>query len=148
MEQAYPATVERVFSEFADSAARAKWSAPLTETLVYDKADFREGGHDVFRCGPPNDLRFSGETSYHLIVPRKCVVSTETLSEGGRRLAIALNTMDFETVGAVAILRVTIRLVSFAGPGMAGGYESGNREALDGLSRHLAASGSDNERIG
>ena len=89
MEHAYPATVERIFSDFADPAARAKWSAPLNDTLVYDKADFREGGSDVFRCGPPNDLRFRGETTWQVIVPCKCVVATETLSEGGQRLAVA-----------------------------------------------------------
>jgi uncharacterized protein YndB with AHSA1/START domain len=119
MEHAYPATVVRVFSEFADPATRAKWSAPRNDTLVYDKADFREGGGDVFRCGPPNDLRFRGETAYQVIVPGKCVISTETLSEGGQRLAVALNTMDFEATGAGAMLRVTIQLVSFVGPGMA-----------------------------
>jgi hypothetical protein len=38
------------------------------DTLVYDKTDVREGGCDVFHCGPPNDLRFRGETTYQVIV--------------------------------------------------------------------------------
>jgi uncharacterized protein YndB with AHSA1/START domain len=58
LEHSYGAPVERVFSEFADPATRARWSAPTGDTLVYDTAEFREGGGDVFRCGPPNDLRF------------------------------------------------------------------------------------------
>jgi uncharacterized protein YndB with AHSA1/START domain len=136
----FAASVERVFAEFADPTARAKWSAPLNDTLIYDKADFREGGCDVFRCGPPNDLRFRGETTYQVIVPNQCVISTETLVEGGKRLAVALNTLEFESTGAGATLKVTVQIVSFAGPGMIAGYESGNRGALEGLGRHLTAS--------
>ena len=136
----YPAAVERVFSEFADPAARAKWSAPANDTLIYDKADFREGGGDVFRCGPPNDLRFRGETTYQAIVPNKCVISTEILTEGGKRLAVALNTLSFEATGEGTMLKVTVQLVSFVGPGMVEGYESGNKGALEGLASHLANS--------
>jgi uncharacterized protein YndB with AHSA1/START domain len=139
LEHSYAATVERVFSEFADPATRAKWSAPSNDTLVYDKADFREGGRDVFRCGPPNDLRFRGVTTYQVIVPNQCVISTEMLVEGGNRLAVALNTLDFKATGDSTRLKVTIQIVSFVGPGMIGSYESGNRGALEGLSRHLAA---------
>jgi uncharacterized protein YndB with AHSA1/START domain len=135
----YAAPVERVFSEFADPSARAKWSAPTNDSLVYDKADFREGGGDVFRCGPPNDLRFRGETAYQVIVPNKCVISTEILTEGGKRLAVALNTLSFEATGEGTTLRVTVQLVSFVGPGMVEGYKSGNKGALEGLSRHLSA---------
>ena len=139
LESFYPAPVAKVFSEFADPAARAKWSAPLEDTLVYDTVDFREGGRDVFRCGPPNDLRFRGETTYQAIVPNKCVISTETLVEGTKRLAVALNTLDFESTPGGTALKVTVQIVSFVGPGMIGGYESGNRSALEGLTRHLAA---------
>ncbi len=135
----YAAPVERVFSEFADPAARAKWSAPQNDTLVYDKADFREGGGDVFRCGPPNDLRFQGETAYQVIVPDKCVISTEILTEGGKRLAVALNTFSFEATGEGTLLKVTVQLISFVGPGMVEGYESGNKGALEGLARYLSA---------
>jgi len=44
MERSYVAPVARVFSEFADPAKRAKWSAPSNDTVVYDQADFREAG--------------------------------------------------------------------------------------------------------
>ena len=44
-----------VFSELGDPLARARWSAPSNDTIVYDEADFRIGGTDVFRCGPKGD---------------------------------------------------------------------------------------------
>lgn len=139
LEHAYAVRVERVFSEFADPRARAKWSAPSNDALVYDEADFREGGRDVFRCGPRNDLKFRGVTTYHVIVPNRCVVSTESLSEGTTQLAIALNTLEFESTAVGANLRLTVQIASFVGPGLVTGYESGNRSALEGLARQLAA---------
>jgi uncharacterized protein YndB with AHSA1/START domain len=139
LEKAYATPVERVFSEFADPRARAKWSAPSRDALVYEEADFREGARDIFRCGPPGNLTFRGVTTYQVIIPNRCVISTESLSEGGTQLAVALNTLEFEPTGDGTILRLTVQIASFAGPGMVKGYESGNRSALEGLAQHLAA---------
>jgi hypothetical protein len=93
----------------------------------------------VFRCGPPNDLRFRGETTYQVIIPNKCVISTEILSEGGKLLAVALNTLSFEATGQGTTLKVTVQIVSFIGLGVVEGYTSGNKGALEGLARHLSA---------
>jgi len=92
----------------------------------------------VFRRGPPNDLRFRGETTYLVIVPNECVISAETVVTGGKRLAVALNTLSFEKTAEGTTLKVTIQLVSFAGPGIVDSYKSGNQGALEGLSRHLS----------
>ena len=138
LEHTYSATVERIFAEFANPQMRAKWSAPSNDALVYEQSDFSEGGRDLFRCGPVNDLKFQGTTSYHVIVPNRCVISTETLTEGNTRLAVALNSIEFEPNVDGSILRITIQIVSFVGSGMIKGYESGNRSALEGLAQHLA----------
>jgi uncharacterized protein YndB with AHSA1/START domain len=137
VEHAYSASVERVYQEFANPQARAKWSAPSNDALVYDESDFREGGRDVFRCGPANDLRFLGTTTYQAIVPNRHVISTETVAEGDTCLAVALNTLEFEPTGEGSHLTVTIQIVSFVGPEMIRAYESGNRAALHGLWLHL-----------
>jgi uncharacterized protein YndB with AHSA1/START domain len=68
LERTYPAPLERVFPEFADPVARARWSPPSNDVLIYDQTDFRAGGRDLFRCGPQNDPKFRGEVLYHLIV--------------------------------------------------------------------------------
>jgi len=138
LDRAYSVRVERVFFEFADARARAKWSAPSNDALVYDEADFREGGCDVFRCGPLNDLKFRGVTTYQVIIPNRCVISTESLWEGAAQLAIALNTLEFEPTAEGANLRLTVQIASFVGSGLVAGYESGNRSALEGLARQLA----------
>jgi uncharacterized protein YndB with AHSA1/START domain len=136
-ERSYAAPVERVFSEFADPVARARWSPPSNDVLIYDETDFRTGGRDVFRCGPQNEPKFRGETFYHLIVSNKCVVSSEALEGDGQRLAISLNTLDFEAAGEGTHLKLTVQMVSFVGAGIVEGYESGNKAALENLSRHL-----------
>ena len=137
LERSYRAPVERVFSEFADAAARARWSPPSNDVLIYDQTDFRAGGRDLFRCGPKDDPKFRGETFYHLIVPNQRVVSSETVDADGRRLAVSLNTLDFESTGESTSLKLTVQMVSLVGAGMIEGYESGNRSALENLARHL-----------
>src|ERR1700716_3408514 len=92
LERIYRAPLDRVFSEFADPGARARWCPPSNDVLIYDRTDFRAGGRDIFRCGPKDDPKVRGETFYHLIVPNKLVVSSETLDADGQRLAVSLST--------------------------------------------------------
>jgi len=58
VERSYRAPFERVFSEFADPVARARWTPPSKVVLIYDEANFRAGGRDIFRCRPKNDPKF------------------------------------------------------------------------------------------
>jgi uncharacterized protein YndB with AHSA1/START domain len=138
LERLYPVPLERVFSEFADPVARARWSAPSEDVLIYDEADFRMGGKDVFRCGPKGDPKFRGESRYLSIVPNARVVSSETIDVDGQCLAVSLTTLDFEPAKDATKLTVTVQIVSFVGPGMIHGSESGYKGALDNLARHLS----------
>ena len=139
LQHSYSAPLERVFSEFADPVARTRWSAPSDDVLIYDEADFRIGGKDVYRCGPKADPKFRGETRYLDIVPNARVVSSETVDMGGERLAVALTTLDFEPTEDGTNLTVTIQVLSFVGPDMIHSYESGNKSALKNLSQHLSS---------
>jgi uncharacterized protein YndB with AHSA1/START domain len=139
LQHSYSAPPERVFSEFADPVTRARWSAPSRDALIYDEADFRIGGKDVFRCGPKGDLKFRGETRYLDIIPNARVVSSETVEKDGQRLAAALTTLVFEPMEDSTNLTVTVQMVSFAGPEMIHGYESGNKSALKNLALHLGS---------
>jgi uncharacterized protein YndB with AHSA1/START domain len=137
LERFYQAPPGRVFSEFADPVARSRWSPPSNDALIYDQTDFRPGGRDVFRCGPLDDIKFRGETWYHVIVPNKLVIFTETVDSNGQHLGVSLNTLEFEGTGESTTLRLTVQVVSSAGRGMIDGYESGNKSALENLSHHL-----------
>jgi uncharacterized protein YndB with AHSA1/START domain len=139
MERSYPAPAERVFSEFADPLARARWSPPSGDVLIYDEADFRAGGRDLFRCGPQSDPKFRGETLYHLIVPNERVISSEILDVGDHRLAVSLTTLDFASEGNNTKLTLTVQMISLAGQELIDGYRSGNKSALENLASHLGA---------
>jgi uncharacterized protein YndB with AHSA1/START domain len=139
LERSYRAPLQRVFSEFADPVARARWSPSSNDVLIYDETNFRAGGRDIFRCGPRNDPKFRGETLYHLIVPNQRIVSSEILDADGQCLAVSLNTLDFEATNEGTHLKLTLQMVSLAGAGMIEGYESGNKRALENLSRHLSS---------
>lgn len=139
MERSYPAPPARVFSEFADPLARARWSPPSGDVLIYDEADFRAGGRDLFRCGPQSDPKFRGETLYHLIVPNERVISSEILDVGDHRLAVSLTTLDFASEGNNTKLTLTVQMISLAGQELIDGYRSGNKSALENLASHLGA---------
>lgn len=131
LEQAITAPAGVVFQALADPAARARWGVPSDdEVLIYDAADFRVGGRDSFRCGPRDAPAFLGETRYLAITPGARIVSAETVATGGQTLACALLTTELLPDGAGTILRLTVQLVSFVGPGMAAAQEGGHRAAL------------------
>ena len=138
LERDYEATPSRVFAEFANPAVRAQWSAPSGDELIYDETAFKVGGRDVFRCGPKGAPKFQGETTYHLIVPGRCVISSEVVEADGQHLAVSLNTLELEEAAGGSKLKLTVQIVSSVGEGMVKGFESGNRSALEGLATRLA----------
>jgi uncharacterized protein YndB with AHSA1/START domain len=140
LERDYDATPSRVFAEFANPVVRAQWSAPSGDELIYDETAFKVGGRDVFRCGPKGAPRFQGETLYHLIVPDRCVISSEVVEANSQHLAVSLNTLELEETPAGGTkLRLTIQVASSVGEGIIKGFESGNGSALEGLAAHLAS---------
>jgi uncharacterized protein YndB with AHSA1/START domain len=136
LERRYDATPSRIFAEFANPVVRAQWSAPSGDELVYEESAFKVGGRDVFRCGPKGDLKFRGETTYHVIAPDICVISSESLEASGQHLAVSLNTLELQEAAGATNLKLTIQIVSSVGEGMIKGFESGNRSALEGLATH------------
>ena len=136
-EREIPAPAFNVFSAYADARLRAAWSVPSNDTIIYDHEEFAEGGQDCFRCGPMTNPDIHGKTHYLEIVPNQRIVSSETLSTHGMRLAISLITIEFSDLGGATRLKCTIQIASFVGQDMIRGYEDGNHAALNGLVRHF-----------
>ncbi|MGH6999958.1 MAG: SRPBCC domain-containing protein, partial [Stellaceae bacterium] len=115
-EREIPAPVEEVFAAFADPVARAAWGAPSdTAVVIYDEADFREGGQDRFRCGSKTNPNIHGMTRYLEIVANRRVVSSETIVVDGNRLCASLTTLELAPDGAETKLKSTTQLASFIG---------------------------------
>jgi uncharacterized protein YndB with AHSA1/START domain len=137
-ERIFDAPAQRVFATLSDPVARARWSAPSdTAVIIYDEADFRVGGRDIFRCGAKNDPRYRGETHYCNIVPNRLIVSTETVDELDTRLSVALTTIELEPDGGRTKLKLTVQLAALNDPRMIDGTKAGYTGALDNLSHFL-----------
>jgi uncharacterized protein YndB with AHSA1/START domain len=133
-ERIIPATADQVFAAYADVDKRKKWGAPSDKTaLIYDQADFREGGEDAFRCGSKSNPNIHGATRYLDVVANRRIVSTETVSVDGRRLCVSLSTLELNPDGDHTKLKSTIQLISFVGQDMVRGHENGTNASLDNL---------------
>jgi uncharacterized protein YndB with AHSA1/START domain len=133
-ERMVSATCNQVFAAYANVEERQKWGTPSDNTaLIYDQADFREGGEDVFRCGSKANPNIHGATRYLDIVVNRRIVSIETISVDGRRLCASLSTLKLDPDGDHTKLKSTIQLVSFVGQDMVRGHESGTNASLDNL---------------
>jgi len=139
IERMFDAPADRVFTALSDPVARAQWSAPSdTAVIIYEEADFRVGGRDIFRCGAKNDPRYRGETRYCDIVPNRRIICTETVDEVDTRLSAALTTAELEPDGARTKLKLTVQLAALDDPRMIEGTKAGYAGALDNLARFLA----------
>jgi uncharacterized protein YndB with AHSA1/START domain len=126
-----------VFAAMADPAAREQWGPPSeTAVLIYDDADFGEGGQDHFRCGPKANPYVHGVTHYLDIVPDRRVISSETLFADGRRMCVSLSTLELIAHGKGTRLKNTTQLASFIGEGMVKDFSTATNTSLDGLVRY------------
>ena len=138
-ERMVPANPDQVFAAYAEVNQRMAWGAPSDNTaLIYDQADFREGGEDVFRCGSKSNPDIHGATRYLDIVPNRRIVSTETITVEGRRLCASLVTLELNPDGDRTKLTTTIQLASFVGQHMVKGHESGTNASLDNLINYFS----------
>ena len=141
IERDISATIARVFAAYANIDERVKWGAPSENTaLIYEHANFKEGGEDVFRCGPKSNPNIHGSTRYLDIVDNRRIVSSETITVDGQRLCASLTTLELSPNGASTKLRSTTQLVSFIGKDMVTGHENGTNASLDNLVRFLSSS--------
>ena len=133
-ERTCAAAVPRVFAALADPVERAGWGTPSENAvLVYDQADFRVGGHDIFRCGSKQNPEYRGVTTYYDIVPNQRIISSETIEVGGAKLLISLSTTVLEPANTGTKLSVTVQAVSLVGDDMIDGTETGYNASLDNL---------------
>jgi uncharacterized protein YndB with AHSA1/START domain len=138
-EREIPAPIQKVFAAFADPLARTEWGAPSdTAVVIYDEADFREGGQDRFRCGSKADPNIHGMTRYLEIIANRRVVSSETIVMDGKRLCASLTTLELTADREKTKLKSTTQLASFIGEDMVRGHETGTNASLDNLVQYFS----------
>ncbi len=139
-EQSVNASLSAVWDAFADSTQRAVWGVPAGEAQVYDESNFLVGGHDKYRCGPPEKLGFHGIVDYVHIVPPSLIVHTDTVTAEGQVLAVALLTWQFDALDDTTTIRLTDQVISFVGADMIEGHRNGHTKALEQLKDFLERS--------
>jgi uncharacterized protein YndB with AHSA1/START domain len=98
LERTYDASPDRVFAAFADPAAKARWFSAPDESGAWSM-DFRVGGREVNRGGPPDGPVYTYEAVYQDIVPDERIVYTYEMQANGTRISVSLATVQLAAAG-------------------------------------------------
>lgn len=88
VERTYPASPDRVYQAWADPEAKAQWfSKP-------ELFEFRAGGREYSRGGPPEGPIFTFDACYQEIVPEQRIVYSYTLDSDDIRISVSITTVE------------------------------------------------------
>jgi len=132
----------RVFAAFADQKKKARWFGCVDGWEVAEHTlDFRVGGREVWRGGPPGDTPHRNDTYYHDIVPDERIVWSYAMQLGERRISVSLATVELTPDGTGTWMRFTEQGVYLDGHDGLAERERGTNDLLDNLERALRAEG-------
>jgi uncharacterized protein YndB with AHSA1/START domain len=138
IERTYDIPVAQVFRAWADPVLKARWFAGSAEALGADyQLDFRVGGHEVNRGGPPGGSVYTYDSQYRDIVPEQRIVYTYEMSADENRISVSVATVQFHDHGATTQLVLTEQGVFLDGHDTVAQREEGTRGLLDSLARLL-----------
>ena len=84
IERTYDVSVAQVFRAWSDPERKARWFAGSADALQSGyELDFRVGGHERNRGGPPGGPVFTYDSEYRDIVPGQRIVSTYEMAADG-----------------------------------------------------------------
>jgi uncharacterized protein YndB with AHSA1/START domain len=128
----------RVFAAFADQEKKARWFGCVEGWEVAEHTlDFRVGGREVWRGGPPGATPHRNDTYYHDIVPDERIVWSYAMQLGGRRISVSLSTLELIPDGSGTRMRFTEQGVFLDGHDGIAERERGTKDLLDNLERAL-----------
>ena len=138
IERTYPAAPARVFNAFADPKVKARWfKGPDDWGADAFEMDFRVGGRETNRGGPPGGPVHSFECRYYDIVPNERIIYTYDMHLDAKRISVSLATLEFRPEGGGTRLVLTEQGAFLDGYDDAGQREQGTRELLDALGAEL-----------
>lgn len=131
VERMYAASPERVYQAWADPIAKAKWFSKA------DIFDFRVGGREYSRGGPPEGPIFTFDASYQELVPERRIVYTYTLDSDGTRISVSITTVELIEAEGGTKLIFTEQGAFFDGHDTPEIREHGTNVMLDALGKVL-----------
>jgi uncharacterized protein YndB with AHSA1/START domain len=143
IERIYPVPVTQVFGAWADPMLKARWFAGSADALGagYD-LDFRVGGREVNRAGPPGGPVYTYQSEFHDIVPEQRIIYTYEMYADETRISVSVATVQFRSRDATTQLVLTEQGVFLDGHDTAAQREEGTRILLDSLAAILNGGGS------
>jgi uncharacterized protein YndB with AHSA1/START domain len=138
IERIYNVSVAQTFRAWADPVLKARWFAGSAEALgVGYELDFRVGGREVNRGGPPGGPLYTFESEFRDIVPEQRIVYTNEMYADETRISVSLATVQFCRQGAATQLILTEQGVFLDGHDNVAQREEGTRSLLDSLAAVL-----------
>jgi uncharacterized protein YndB with AHSA1/START domain len=143
VERIYPVPVSRVFEAWAEPALKARWFAGSADALGAGyNLDFRVGGREVNRGGPPGGPVYTYDSEFRDIVPEHRIVYTYEMHADEARISVSVATVEFRHLDATTQLILTEQGVFLDGHDTASQREEGARSLLDSLSGLFHGGGS------
>jgi uncharacterized protein YndB with AHSA1/START domain len=131
-----------VFEAWADPVLRSQWDNPGDDFVVTEQTqDFRVGGRQTSRFGPPGDPRYWSDGLFLDIVPYRRIVSAGTMHEGDMATSVTLFTVELVAEGDDTRLVLTDQSAFLDTRETPADRRSGWRTIADRLARFLSTSG-------
>ena len=133
IERTYDASPARVFAAWADPAAKAGWFGAAGG----HELDFRVGGREINRGGPPGGPVYTFDARYHDIVPDQRIVYAYDMYLDQTRISVSLATVELQPVGNGTRLLFTEQGAFLDGHDQPQYREQGTGDLLDALGAEL-----------
>jgi uncharacterized protein YndB with AHSA1/START domain len=142
IERVYDVPVAQIFLAWAEPKLKARWFAGSVDALGSGyELDFRVGGHEINRGGPPDGPVYIYDSEYRDIVPDQRIVYTYEMFADEARISVSVATIEFLDQGASTQLILTEQGVFLDGHDTSAQREQGTKSFLESLATYLAGDG-------
>jgi uncharacterized protein YndB with AHSA1/START domain len=138
IEREYKAAPAKVFAAFADPKKKTKWFSGPEEWESEHKMDFRVGGKELSRGGPPGGVVHTMNGEYWDIVENERIVMAYELHLDATRISVSLGTTEIKPNGAGSKLIYTEQGAYLDGYDDAGQREEGTQQLFNQLDAFLS----------
>ena len=140
VERDYDAPPSRVWRAWSDPREKAAWfNGPEEWGPAEYEIDFRVGGREVSRGGPPDGPSFTYDATYRDIVPGERLVYAYDMYSDETRISVSLGTLELAPTGSGTRLTYTEQAAMLDGLDTIEERQRGTIELLDALERMLSA---------
>jgi uncharacterized protein YndB with AHSA1/START domain len=132
----YPVPPDRVFAAWSSRESKARWfGAPGDPSY---ELDFKVGGSEINRGGPPGGPVYTYKATYQDIVPDERIVYGYVMEVDGALISVSVTTVEFTPAASGTALTFTEQGVFLDGGDTPAIRQKGTGELLDALGATFA----------